>query len=214
MDGFIHARVPALPCQRVSPAAPDSYSLERRCEQKPRSEKPYLHGRDTQMKLLSCFLSAKLLDVAKDQYLPVFGGKANDSAANQLCRFNAGDSMMRQFARRGKYVEIVGGLINRSTALTATVLERFVDGHPSHPCAEAGFRTECRKVPPDFQEDFLQQVIRVSCVPHYGANASPYHRQVTIHQDRKALDLSRQSEFDKGTVFTRYQRRRHIPSIQ
>jgi len=54
---------------------------------------------------------------------------------------------------------------------------------------------------PDFQQYFLEDVIRISRVRNYRTDAPSYRGQVPIRQNRKTFRSACQRQFDKRAVF-------------
>jgi hypothetical protein len=115
-----------------------SRSTQRCHEHVARPEKPGLYCRNARLEPLSCFLYAELLEVTKDQNLPILCRKSNNGAAYRVCGLSAGKRLMRRFARRSEGVEITLCLRPSPTVLPAIGLQYLVDGHTKHPRSKAG----------------------------------------------------------------------------
>jgi hypothetical protein len=88
---------------------------------------------------LRYFSRTELLELPKDQDLPVFYWEFNNCFSNDLCGFSASERVKRRFAGRSESIEIVKRPTDWARLQSATGLQRFIRRHPSHPRAKAGF---------------------------------------------------------------------------
>jgi hypothetical protein len=147
------------------------------------------------------FPRSALLEIMKNQYPPIFCGKATHSSANRLSLFYTRKRLERRFNGRGKGIEIGKRLTGWTAPLPAIALQSLIDRHAYHPGAKAGLRPESRQMEPDFEYDFLEDVVAVGDIWQHRPDALLHSGQVAIHQGGKAVSLPGEGQFDQSGVF-------------
>jgi hypothetical protein len=108
--------------------------------------------------------------------------------------------MVLRLAGRGESIEITERL-RWSLLLPAVELQGLVHCHPDDPGAKTGLRAKCRETKPDLNEHLLEEIVPICPVPHHRSDTPPDGYQMPVHQDREAIGIAGQREFDKRLIF-------------